>query len=101
MVSDGILIISHGELTGGSEYSRQMAEKCGKHWMHIDPNKPSVEAAVQVIRAWIDGSQIKTLNVAGPRASRDPKIYGITRRLLSVLIRMMSMGSQESEDLPG
>jgi hypothetical protein len=72
--SDGTLIISHGELTGGSEYTRQMAEKHGKPWMHIDANKTSVEAAVQVIRAWISGSGIKILNVAGPRASEDSKI---------------------------
>jgi hypothetical protein len=72
--SDGTLIISHGELTGGSEYTRQMAEKQGKPWMHIDANKTSVEAAVQVIRAWISGSGIKILNVAGPRASEDSKI---------------------------
>ena len=46
--SDGTLIISHGELTGGSEYTRQTAENHGKPWMHIDANKTSVDAAVQV-----------------------------------------------------
>jgi hypothetical protein len=89
--SDGTLIISHGELTGGSEYTRQMAEKQGKPWMHIDANKTSVEAAFQVIRAWVNGSQIKILNVAGPRASEDPKIYGTVRKLLPVSIKVMSL----------
>jgi hypothetical protein len=98
--SDGTLIISHGELTGGSEYTRQMAEKHGKPWIHIDANKTSIEAAVQVIRAWINGSQIRVLNVAGPRASQDPKIYRTVRKLLTVFIKMMSLGSQESEDTP-
>jgi predicted Rossmann-fold nucleotide-binding protein len=33
--SDGTLIVSHGPLTGGSDYTRQMAEKHGKPLMHI------------------------------------------------------------------
>ena len=66
--------------------------------MRVGANRISVDAAVQLIRAWINGSQIKVLNVAGPRASEDPKIYGTTRRLLTVLIKMMSLGSRESQD---
>jgi hypothetical protein len=88
--SDGTLIISHGELMGGSEYTRQMAEKHGKPWMHLDANRTSIEAAVQVVRAWISGSQIRALNVAGPRASEDPKIYGTTEKLLTRLIQSVS-----------
>jgi len=45
----------------------------------------------------INGSQIKALNIAGPRGSEDPKIYGTTKRLLTVLIKMMSLGSSESQ----
>ena len=37
--SDGTLIISHGELTGGSAYTRKMAMKHGKPWYHADLNK--------------------------------------------------------------
>jgi hypothetical protein len=48
--SDGTLIISHGELTGGSDYTRKMAEKHGKPWIHIDAKNHSVEAAVVMIR---------------------------------------------------
>jgi hypothetical protein len=96
--SDGTLIISHGELTGGSDFTRQMAKKHGKPWMHADADKVSIEAAVELINAWVNGSQIKVLNVARPRASRDPKIYGTTSRLLTVLIKMISLGSKERQD---
>ena len=96
--SDGTLIISHGELTRGSDYTRRMAEKHGKPWIHADMSELSHEAAVEIVTAWISGSQIEVLNVAGPRASKDPKIYGITRRLLTVLIKMMSQGSEEKQD---
>jgi hypothetical protein len=99
--SDGTLIVSHGAVTEGSDYTRQTAEEHGKPWIHVDANRMSIDAAVKLIRAWINGSQIKVLNVAGPRASEDPKIYVTTKNLLSVLIKMMSLGSTESQDPPG
>jgi len=58
---------------------------------------PAIDAAVQLVRAWINGSEIKVLNFAGPRSSEDLKIYGTTKRLLTVLIKMMEMGSSESQ----
>ena len=99
--SDGTLIITHGALTGGSDCTRKMAEGHGKPWIHVDANRISIDAAVQLVRAWINGSKIKVLNVAGPRASKDPKIYVATKRLLTVLINMMSLGNRESQDAPG
>ena len=99
--SDGTLIITHGALTGRSDCTRKMAEGHGKPWIHVDANRISIDAAVQLVRAWINGSKIKVLNVAGPRASKDPKIYVTTKRLLTVLINMMSLGNRESQDAPG
>jgi hypothetical protein len=85
--SDGTLIISHGELSGGSDYTRRMAEKHGKPWIHLDADKFSVEAAVEIIRAWLSGNDIEVLNVAGPSASKDPKIFEATKKLLTLLIQ--------------
>jgi Circularly permutated YpsA SLOG family len=96
--SDGTLIICHGALTGGSEYTRKMADKHDKPWIHVDTSRISVEAAVEFVRAWINGSDVKVLNVAGPSASKDPKIYGTTRRLLTVLFKMMSLDNRKSQD---
>ena len=84
--SDGTLIISHGELKEGSEYTRKMAAKHGKPCIHIDADKQSIEAAVQMIRTWISGNDIKVLNVAGPPAGKDPNIYTATKRLLKAVI---------------
>ena len=84
--SDGTQIICHGALTGGSEYTRKMADKHDKPWIHVDTSRISVEAAVEFVRAWINGSQIKVLNVAGPRASKEPKIYTAVSRLLKGLL---------------
>jgi hypothetical protein len=84
--SQGTLIISHGELKEGSEYTKRMAVKHGKPWIHIDANKHSIEAAVEMIRTWINGNDIELLNVAGPPASKDPKIYTATKRILKAVM---------------
>jgi predicted Rossmann-fold nucleotide-binding protein len=77
--SDGTLIISHGDLSEGSDYTRMMAAKHGKPWIHIDADKHSVEVAVQMIRTWISGNDVEVLNVAGPPVSPPIRI-GPTHR---------------------
>jgi NOL1/NOP2/fmu family ribosome biogenesis protein len=84
--SDGTLIISHGGLKEGSDYTRRMAAKHGKPWIHIDADKHSVEVAVQMIRTWISGNDIEVLNVAGPPASKDAQIYATTKTLLKAVL---------------
>ena len=87
--SDGTMIVCHGPLTGGSEYTRRMADKHDKPWIHVDTSRISVEAAVEFVRAWINGSDVKVLNVAGPRASKDPRIYITVRKLLTAVLESM------------
>jgi hypothetical protein len=83
--SDGTLIISHGPLTGGSDYTRKMAMKHGKPWFHADLNKLPTFQAAMVIEDWISTNGIETLNVAGPRASKDPLIYGLVTVILELV----------------
>ncbi|HDP26398.1 MAG TPA: hypothetical protein ENN34_13285 [Deltaproteobacteria bacterium] len=80
--SDGTLIISRGELTGGSDYTRRMAVRHRKPWIHIDADTTSVDGAAAHIRAWVREHRIRVLNVAGPRASADPDIYAKTKTIL-------------------
>jgi len=80
--ADATLIISRGPLTGGSEYTREMAVKHKRLWLHIDlDNIPAFQAAI-AINDWIAKKGIAILNVAGPRASKDPKIYKDTLNIL-------------------
>jgi hypothetical protein len=80
--ADGTLIISRGSLTGGSEYTREMAFKHNRIWLHIDLNKISAFQAAVAIKDWILKNSIEVLNVAGPRASKDPKIYSDSLKIL-------------------
>ena len=91
--SDGTLIISHGELTGGSDYTRKMAVKHNKPWLHISLNKVNAFKAAENIGTWIAEHGIKVLNVAGPRASKDHRIYEAVRKVLATAIQLDSIRS--------
>lgn len=82
MDSDGTLIISRRQLTGGSEYTREMAQKHIRPWLHIDLSKTSAFHAASSINKWISENEVEILNVAGPRASKDPQIYRDTVKII-------------------
>ncbi|TVQ71113.1 MAG: hypothetical protein EA363_06580 [Balneolaceae bacterium] len=85
--SDATLILSHGPLDGGSLYTRIKAEELGKHWRHIDLSKTGIEQASESVKRWLTEVHPRILNVAGPRASKDPFIYEKTCELLRRLFR--------------
>jgi len=83
--SDGTLIVSHGKLTGGSDYTREMAIFHNRPWLHIDLNKTNSFQAAGKIKSWIMENDIEVLNVAGSRASKDPLIYQTTADILETV----------------
>jgi hypothetical protein len=73
--SDGTVIFTHTRLTGGSRLTVDLAESWGKPWLHINFNKTDSKQVVLILSRWIKKNNIKTLNVAGSRASKDSDIY--------------------------
>ena len=84
--ADGTLIVSNGSLSGGSLLTSKVARDRKKQCMHIDFDREEFSSAVKKVIAWVSRNNIEILNVAGPRASSDPKIYDLTRRLISNLL---------------
>lgn len=84
--TDGTLIISHGALSGGSQLTRLLADELGRPVLHLDMSRLTLRAAVLEAEAWVRANEIAELNVAGPRASRDPEIHATTTMLLSGLL---------------
>ncbi len=80
--SDGTVILSHGKLTGGSALTKKLAIKHSKPWLHLDLSKMSSSYAARMLNMWIADNGVQVLNVAGPRGSKDPKIYDATCRVL-------------------
>jgi putative molybdenum carrier protein/uncharacterized protein DUF6794 len=84
--SDATLLFSNGKLKGGSALTRRLAKKHNKPCLHIDLNELSEYKAVEITKSWIDVRGIETLNVAGPRASENPKIYDALQNVLRAVL---------------
>ena len=87
--SDGTLIISHGKLSGGSDYTRKMTLKHHKQLLYVDLNDYEPFDAASLIASWIGMQNIQVLNVAGPRASKDPEIYADVLKILEQTIQIL------------
>jgi hypothetical protein len=96
--ADGTLIISHGPLIGGTEYTREMATKHSRPWLHIDLDRTGAFHAATTINNWILQKKIKTLNVAGPRASEDPAIYQDALNILESVYYLGLVDSNMARD---
>ncbi len=63
-----------------------MDEEQNKPWLHLDLDKLGDNEALRVTEEWLMSIRPHTLNVAGPRASKDPMIYEKTADILGKLI---------------
>lgn len=86
--ADVTLIFSHGPLTGGSLLTRELADELNRPCVHVDLTK-GVRAEYGLRQAAAAGicRHRMVLNVAGPRASGDPLIYGAVYRAMISLLR--------------
>jgi hypothetical protein len=91
--SDATLILSHGKLSGGSLVTWTAARTARKPCLHIDLDRESEDTAVDKICLWVRTVGVHALNVAGPRASKDPEIY---EHALEVLSRAFSRLAADS-----
>jgi hypothetical protein len=86
LASDGTVIITHGKFTGGSALTKKLAKKHKLPCLHINLNETPAFLAASEINAWINENNIEILNVAGSRASKDPKIYEDTTYIMQGVI---------------
>ncbi len=84
--SDGTVIFTHKKLTGGSRLTANIAESWGKPWLHINLSQIELMEVVAILEDWIVKNKIEVLNVAGSRASKDPKIYGKVHQTIKIII---------------
>ena len=88
--ADGTLILSHGPLSGGSLLTLNLAAKVGIPCLHLDFTAVGSDTAVAEACLWIKENGIEIMNVAGPRASSDSRIYSCVRLLVLRLIEEAS-----------
>jgi len=82
MAGDGTLIFSFGSLTGGSALTESLALRHDRPCLHLNLDDITDEEAIKAIMIWLRRYRISTLNVAGPRASGEPRIYQAVLNIL-------------------
>lgn len=85
LAADATLICSHGPLSGGSALTEALAIRHDRPFLHIDFVHSPLTSATSLVQGWLDTIHPAVLNVAGPRASSDPQIYGAVFTLLTSL----------------
>lgn len=84
--ADCTLVVTFGEPAGGSANTIEYARGLGVPCLHVDAAEHPLRQAAQRVYAWITEHHIETLNVAGPRASKEPRAYIAVYDLVSCLI---------------
>jgi hypothetical protein len=82
LTGDGTLIISFGPLSGGSALTENLAFRHGRPCLVLDLEKTRAAEGAAAVENWLRQNRISVLNVAGPRASGEPRIYGAVKKLL-------------------
>ena len=82
--SDGTLILSGVELTGGTLLTSELAQKLEKPFLIISP-----EDSPDTVLNWITNLNIKILNAAGPRESEWPEAYEFSYQFFTKLIQQI------------
>ncbi|MBI1733293.1 MAG: putative molybdenum carrier protein [Gammaproteobacteria bacterium] len=100
MDSDGTVIIYFDALHGGTLETQRICEERSKPHLLLNARMVPEEKAAEQIIAFIREHDLAVLNVAGPRASKEPGAYGyalatITRLLQSLRIPATSRETQK------
>jgi hypothetical protein len=85
--ADATLVLRLGRLAGGSLLTVETAERLGKPHLVVDLATGDLDQAAREVWAWLaDMPHPVRLNVAGPRASEAPGVYGRARALLDRIL---------------
>lgn len=82
--SDATLVLYRSVLEGGTLRTIGYAQSFNKPCIKVQLTQPG---SLQRVREWIATNRVQTLNVAGPRASKEPDIYEIALDYLIELLQ--------------
>jgi len=80
--SDATLILSTGELDGGTLQTLRFAHALRKPHLVVQLDEATAEKSAKVITAWLIEGQFTTINIAGPREEKRPGIYALVAAVL-------------------
>jgi hypothetical protein len=82
--SDGTLVLTLGEATGGTALTIEHARKLRRPCLVVNLGLP---VSADTVNTWLATNHIQTLNIAGPRASEYPQVYDLAMAILRNLLR--------------
>jgi hypothetical protein len=82
--SDGTLILTRGQPTGGTALTIESATKQRKPHLEVDLDQ---EPSTQIVLDWAHRNSVQVLNVAGPRESESRGVYFKATDFLHELLR--------------
>lgn len=85
VAADGTLLCSFGPLTGGSALTEALAIRHDRPLLHIDFDLIDHRRAVTLVEEWVGSLGLMMVNVAGPRASSEPRIYRAVFELVTMI----------------
>lgn len=91
--SDATLILNLGGLSGATAKSREFAHQHMRPYLVLQLEKKPDPAVVQ---QWIEQHQIRVLNIAGPRESKRPGIYNLSRSFLRAVFSLQQATAKVS-----
>lgn len=91
--SDATLVIHAGPPRGGTALTLRLARRKGKPVLDLDLDG---DPDPSVLKAWMAGSGVRVLNVAGPRETESPGIGDRAARLLDAALRPLASGPVSS-----
>ena len=80
--SDATVIFTFGLPTGGSALTARLAQSFGRPVLLMDLERYGPDEAIPILRAWLEQTRSKILNVAGSRLSEEPRIVDAATRIL-------------------
>jgi hypothetical protein len=96
--SDGTLVITFGRASGGTARTIEICEKLGRPHLVVDATTVLLEDAVSEAERFVREEDIRQLNVAGPRASGEPRGYKYAYSLVRELC--LQCGVSQGRGLP-
>ena len=81
--SDGTLVIYFGTLEGGTARTIEFCKELKKPCLQLDGSHYNPQQAADRVMQYVAEHHIHTLNVAGPRASKQPNAHAYTLDVIS------------------
>lgn len=95
--SDATLIIYFTALEGGTARTRDYCIQQDKPYVLVDGANETLPEMVARVMAFVDAYHVRTLNVAGPRASKVDRAHAVAQQLLSEVLHGTSARCSPSD----